>query len=263
MDVVGTGTDFETLKVRFQDDVCFVQIHRPDANNTINDRLISEFNQLLDRHEGAIRILVLEGLPDVFCFGADFKALEQDVARGVDGPLFDPAPMYDLWVRLAMGSFVSVAHVRGAANAGGIGFVAACDIVLCDESASFGLSELLFGLMPACVLPFLIRRIGPAKANTMTLLTEPVPAETALAWGLVDDMSADSVNLLRRKLLRLRRLPASGIRRYKRYMDAWGEDLVRTRPRAIAANVEVFSDPENQAKIARYVTTGAFPWEAA
>ena len=61
----------------------------------------------------------------------------------------------------------------------------------------------------------------------------------------------------------LRRLPATGIRRYKRYMDAWGQDLVQARPRAIAANVEVFSDPENQAKIARYVTTGAFPWETA
>lgn len=263
MDVVAAGAGLETLKVRFQDDVCFVQIHRPEANNTINDRLIAEFNALLDQHQARIRIVVLEGLPEVFCFGADFKALQQDIARGVDGPLFDPAPMYDLWLRLATGPFVSVAHVRGAANAGGIGFVAACDIVLCDQSASFGLSELLFGLMPACVLPFLIRRIGPAKANTMTLLTEPVPAQTALDWGLVDEMSADSVNLLRRKLLRLRRLPASGIQRYKRYMDGWSGDLVQARPRAVAANVEVFSDPDNLAKIARYVSTGAFPWEAA
>ena len=259
--VVDAGAGFETLKVRFQEDVCFVQLYRPDANNTINDRLIADFNRLLDLHEARIRILVLEGLPEVFCFGADFKALEQDIARGVGGPLFDPAPMYDLWLRLAMGPFVSVAHVRGPANAGGIGFVAACDIVLCDETATFGLSELLFGLMPACVLPFLIRRIGPAKANTMTLLTEPVSAQTALDWGLVDDLSADSVNLLRRKLLRLRRLPVSGIRRYKRYMEGWGEDLVAARSRALAANVEVFSDPENRAKIARYVTTGAFPWE--
>jgi polyketide biosynthesis enoyl-CoA hydratase PksH len=262
MDVVGVDTGLETLKVHFQDDVCFVQMHRPEANNTINDLLIAEFNQLLDLHEARIRILVLEGLPEVFCFGADFKALEQDIVRGGDGPLFDPAPMYGLWLRLVMGPFVSVAHVRGAANAGGIGFVAACDIVLCDETASFSLSELLFGLMPACVLPFLIRRIGPAKANTMTLLTEPVSAQTALDWGLVDDLAADSVNLLRRKLLRLRRLPASGIRRYKRYMEGWGEDLVAARSRALAANVEVFSDPENRAKIARYVTTGAFPWEA-
>lgn len=263
MDVVEAEAGFQTLKVRFQDDICFVQLHRPDANNTINDRLIGEFNRLLDLHQARIRILVLEGLPQVFCFGADFKALEQGVARGISGPLFDPAPMYDLWLRLAMGPFVSVAHVRGAANAGGIGFVAACDIVLCDETATFGLSELLFGLMPACVLPFLIRRIGPAKANTMTLLTEPVAVQTALAWGLVDEVAADSATLLRRKLLRLGRLPASGIRRYKRYMDAWGEDLVAARPRAIAANVDVFSDAENQAKIVRYVTTGAFPWEAA
>jgi polyketide biosynthesis enoyl-CoA hydratase PksH len=263
MDVVADDVGYATLRVRFQDDVCFVQLHRPEANNTINDLLIAEFVDLLDRHEQRIRILVLEGLPEVFCFGADFKALQRDAARGVDGPLFDPVPMYDLWLRLALGNFVSIAHVRGAANAGGIGFVAACDIVVCDASASFALSELLFGLMPACVLPFLVRRIGPARANTMTLLTEPVSAQTALDWGLVDEFSNDSVNLLRRKLLRLRRLPGEGIRRYKRYMGVWGEDLVEARARAVAANVEVFSDPDNLAKISRYVTTGQFPWEAA
>jgi len=62
-----------------------------------------------------------------------------------------------LWLRLATVRTVTISHVRGKANAGGIGFVAASDIVLADETAQFSLSELLFGLYPACVLPFLIR----------------------------------------------------------------------------------------------------------
>jgi polyketide biosynthesis enoyl-CoA hydratase PksH len=253
--------DYETLKVRVQDEICFIQICRPEANNAINDRMVEEFVRALDQHEKDVKIVLLEGLPEVFCFGADFKAIEQSLEHRVSGPVLDPGPMYDLWRRLASGPCLTIAHVRGQANAGGIGFVAACDIVLADEKASFGLSELLFGLMPACVLPFLVRRIGRSRANVMTLMTEPVSAKCAQAWGLVDETAEDSANLLRRKLLRLRRLSKTGIARYKRYMNALDDTLTASRTLALEANVEMFSDEDNLHRIARYVRTGQFPWE--
>lgn len=261
MDGSSADRPFDTLQVRLQADVCFIQIHRPEANNTINDRLIQEFVQVLDRCEHEAKIVVVEGSPEVFCFGADFKALSQGVAAENPGHGVNPDPMYELWMRLATGPYVTIAHVRGQANAGGIGFVAACDIVICEERATFSLSELLFGLMPACVLPFLVRRIGVAKAHYMTLMTEPIDAKTARDWGLVDDVAADSANQLRKKLLRLKRLSKPAIRRYKRYMRDLDDSLAASKARALAGNVEVFSDLANLEKIARYVRTGQFPWE--
>lgn len=250
---------YETLQVRLQGDVCFIRIDRPEANNTINDRLIEDLGRALDVCEDEIRIVVLEGSPEVFCFGADFKALSQAGSSHRKG--MDPQPLYDLWLRLAAGPYVTIAHVRGQANAGGIGFVAACDVVICEERATFSLSELLFGLMPACVLPFLIRRIGYSKAHYMTLMTEPVGAKTAQEWGLVDDVAVDSANLLRKKLLRLRRLSKTAVRRYKQYLNTLDDSLVTAKAPAVAANLEVFSDKANLEKIARYVRTGQFPWE--
>jgi polyketide biosynthesis enoyl-CoA hydratase PksH len=261
MGVVSEAAMYETLQVRLQDEVCFVRIHRPEAQNTINDRLIAEMAQVLDLCEAQARVVVLEGLPQVFCFGADFQAMRERFDSGAPYQALDPAPMYDVWQRLASGPYITVAHVRGQANAGGIGFVAACDVVLCDETASFGLSELLFGLMPACVMPFLVRRIGFARAHYMTLMTEPVSAQCAREWGLVDDLAADSQNLLRRKLLRLRRISKTAIGRYKRYVNALDGSVTAARDRALQANLEVFSDTDNVAKIARYVSTGQFPWE--
>jgi polyketide biosynthesis enoyl-CoA hydratase PksH len=155
-----------------------------------------------------------------------------------------------------------VAHVRGKTNAGGVGFVAACDIVVADDSAVFSLSELLFGLMPACVLPFLIRRVGFQRAHYMTLMTQPFTVQQAERWGLVDAFEANSENLLRRHLLRLRRLSKTGIERYKRYMNVLHGDLRTRRADALAANREVFSDRENLAKISRFVEHGTFPWES-
>jgi len=253
---------YRTVQVRFDEDICFAQIHRPQANNAIDDTLIAELTQVLARCEDAAKIVVLEGLPEVFCSGADFQQIQARHASGAAQEQ-DPGPLYDLWHQLAAGPYLTVAHVRGRANAGGIGFVAACDMVLSDDKATYSLSELLFGLMPACVMPFLIRRMGYAKANYLTLLTQPIAARQALEWGLVDAVEENSENLLRKHLLRLRRLNKQALVRYKRYALSLDDSLGAARPLALAANREVFADPENVEKIARYVSTGRFPWEAA
>jgi polyketide biosynthesis enoyl-CoA hydratase PksH len=252
---------FDTIRVKLEDDICFIQIYRPEDNNTINDLLIQEFSEVLTQCEQSVKVIVIEGLPEVFCFGADFKELQTDVHNPTLDQQQNPEPLYNLWLQLSSGPYITIAHVRGKANAGGIGFVAACDVVLCEEKAIFSLSELLFGLMPACVLPFLIRRMGFSKANYLTLMTQPISAKQAQEWGLVDAFEINSENLLRKHLLRLRRLSKTGITRYKRYMNSLNNSLEISKPEAIAANIEVFSDQSNLEKITRFVKTGQFPWE--
>jgi len=251
---------FATIRVKSQEDICYIRMHRPEAENTINGCMIKEFHEALDVCEVSARVVVVEGLPEVFCLGADFKEIEASFMQGKGEPQ-DPEPLYDLWQRLAGGPYVSVAHVRGKANAGGVGFVAACDVVLSEEKALFSLSELLFGLMPACVLPFLIRRIGFSRANYLTLTTAPLPARQALEWGLVDACETDSENLLRKHLLRLRRLDKTAIARYKRYRNQLDPAPALAKGKALAANLEVFSDRANLEKISLYASTGRFPWE--
>jgi len=251
----------ETLKVRFQDSICFVQIDRPQANNTINQRLIAELTEVIETCERDSSVVVLSGLPEVFCFGADFNETHNGARHGTE-PSHGPEALYELWLKLATGPFISIAHVRGKTNAGGIGFVAASDLVLADDTATFSLSELLFGVIPACVLPFLIRRAGFQKAHYLTLTTQPVPVQQAHAWGIVDAWEPRSESLLHKHLLRLRRLSKTAITRYKRYMAELDGSLERLKQPAIAVNRTVFSDPKNLEGIVRYVEKGLFPWEA-
>jgi polyketide biosynthesis enoyl-CoA hydratase PksH len=255
------NSDYETIRLRTDGEICFIQIHRPGHDNTINDRLIEELSNVLQFCERSAKIVVLEGLADVFCAGADFNEIKQSVENKSRHPEHNPERLYDVWYQLVCGPYVTVAHVRGRTNAGGIGFVAACDIVLCEAQSTFSLSELLFDLMPACVMPFLIRRMGLAKANYLTLMTQPISASQALAWGLVDAFEENSENLLRKHLLRLRRLSKTGIMRYKRYFNSLDSTLWACKTGAIEANIEVFSDVKNREKIARFAKTGQFPWE--
>ncbi|MBZ5525864.1 MAG: enoyl-CoA hydratase/isomerase [Acidobacteriia bacterium] len=252
---------YETIKVRFQESICFLQIDRPEANNAINSQLVAECNHVLSAcEESATTVIVLSGSQEVFCFGADFKEIASRSRNG-DEQDDGPGPLYDLWLRMATGPYVTISQVRGKANAGGMGFVAASDIVLADDTAQFSLSELLFGLYPACVLPFLIRRVGFQKAHYLTLMTQPISAKQACEWGLVDACEPRSEALLRRHLQRLRRLSKVAIRRYKKFMGHMSGPLQDSKSLAVAANREVFTDAENVQAITQYVEQGIFPWE--
>ena len=251
---------YETLDISTVNGICTARINRPDAHNAINRQLVNDFDALLKQCERdddgqPVTVLVIEGLPEVFCSGGDFDAL------AVGEEPADPELLYDVWLRLATGSFVTVSAVRGRVNAGGIGFAAASDIVLADRDATFSLSELLFGLFPACVLPFLARRTGMQKAHYMTLMTRSFSAEEALDAGLADAVDESVDNLLRKHLLRLQRLGRPAIAGYKHYLAGLTGELERCKPDALAANRAMFSDPANLKNIRRYIEEGKFPWE--
>lgn len=249
---------YQAINVRSEETVRYIELRQA----TISGRLIEECDQVLQECESDASVVVLSGgNPEVFCLGADFGGVG---AQGWDEEQHrrQTGQLYDVWTRLAAGPYLSIACVQGKANAGGMGFVAACDIVLADAAAKFSLSELLFGLYPACVLPFLVRKIGLHRAHYLALSTHPVDVEQAVCWGLVDAQDARVDALLRRQLVRLRRIAKPAIRRYKAYVSDLYPFPKDAREKALAGNLEVFSDPSNIRAISRYARTGLFPWDA-
>lgn len=257
---MGLIMDWITIKARFEDSICFLQFNRPNAKNTINDLMIQECREVIDQCYDAIKIVVFEGLPEVFCFGADLQGnLSQGESK--EQGEYNPQSLYELWMKMARGPFITISHVRGQANAGGMGFVAASDIVIADNTASFSLSELLFGLLPAMVLPFLIQKIGYQKANYMVLMTKPICVQQAYEWGIVDTYQEKSEQLLWQHISRLKRLPKMGIEKYKNYMGKLNNSVVECMETAVKTNTEVFSDSQNLERIYQFVRNGIYPWE--
>ncbi|KFG72431.1 enoyl-CoA hydratase/isomerase [Streptomyces mutabilis] len=254
--------DFSTIRVRREGTVCRLRLHRPDRENTIDDTMVRECHAALDACEQHCTVVLLEGLPHVFCDGADLTTYGP--REGADRPAkYDPSPLYDLWTRLADGPCVTVAHARGRTNAGGIGFIAASDIVVAEPQATFGLSELLFGLYPAMVLPFLVRRVGRQHAHYMTLTTKAVTAEQARDWGLVDVCAERSGAVVGQHLGRLSKLPRDGVAAYKQFMGHLSGSVREQRATSVAANQRLFTDTSNLERINRFVEHGVYPWEQA
>ncbi|MDE9482428.1 enoyl-CoA hydratase/isomerase [Xenorhabdus bovienii] len=243
------------LNISFSQSVCTIEMCQPERGNPINLALVTAMHQALDECEQRANVVVLQGSEQMFCNGADFQLMDQQNKQG-QRDRHTPEKMYDLWQRLSSGSFVSVCHLRGRVNAGGVGFVAACDLVLADTSVAISLSEMLFDITPACVLPFLLRKTGYQPAHYLTLTTQPVSAEWAKSAGLIDEVAVDSTELLRKHLLRLRRLSKPALQRYKQYMAQLSPLPTKARDSAIELNKRLFQQPEVLDRIFQFVASG-------
>jgi polyketide biosynthesis enoyl-CoA hydratase PksH len=185
----------------------------------IGEALVRDLDRALDEaaHDPLCRMVVLRSRAESFCLGMDFA----DVTRKASDPgaqAEHAALFMRLLRRIGDHCCVVVAVVEGRALGGGVGLVAACDIVVADDKAEFGLPELLWGLAPATIMPFLIRRMGYQNAFRLALTTQNINVAEAREAGLVDVVSQAPDDDLRRLLLRLARMEQETIGRFKHYM---------------------------------------------
>lgn len=253
------NTEFTTIKVHFESAVCYIQFDRIEANNTINQLMIDELYEVISLIDKNTKIVVLEGSNDIFCFGADFNDINLNCNDLTN--INSNNNLYELWEKMINSDLIFISHVCGKVNAGGIGFVAASDIVIANPNAIFSLSELLFGLYPAMVFPFLKRKIGLSKANYLTLMTSPISANLACQWGLVDVCDERDAIILKRHISRLSKLPKNGVGEYKAYVNRLESDIECAKEIAITANRRIFSNAENTTRIYEFSHYGKYPWE--
>jgi polyketide biosynthesis enoyl-CoA hydratase PksH len=251
---------FETLRVEETAWGLTVTLHRPAAQNALNATLLRELRKALDwaERDPRGRLVVLQGAPGVFSTGLDFAA----PVGGADDAGPGGADYMATLKRLSESPKIVIAKVDGRAVAGGVGLAAACDLVVATSRAKFALTEALWGLLPCCVLPFLIRRIGYQKAYAMTLTTRTVEAAEAERMGLVDQLHEDPDEALRLLRLRLEKLDEATIRDLKAYFRKnWilDEALERT---AVAEIDRLAATPRVRENIRRYVTEQKFPWDS-
>ncbi|HWG74222.1 MAG TPA: enoyl-CoA hydratase-related protein [Acidimicrobiales bacterium] len=154
-----------------------ITLDSPANRNALSDRLVEELETRLGTAlaDGAVRAVHLTATGTVFCAGADLKGGGSAVTSG-----------FPRILAAVLGSAKPVvAEVNGHVRAGGVGLVAACDIVVAPAGATFALNEVRLGLLPAIVAVPLLRRVS-ARALTRWLMTgEAFGAEEAAAAGLV------------------------------------------------------------------------------
>ncbi len=256
--------EYETIALSKLNGVYTAIFNRPEERNSMTGQFMADLNKMLDdaENDSACKVVIFAGTGGFFSTGMDFnEASESGFVDDIEVVKKGKKVYSDTIKRISLFPKYIISKVDGQVMAGGIGIIAASDLVLSTPRSQFSLSEAIWGLLPCMVMPYLIRRVGFQNAYRMTLTTIPVDVEKALSMNLVDDAEEKIDNLLRKYLLRIMRLSGKTITVAKEYFrKLWiiNEEMEQL---AIDQIATLEFDPEVRNNINNFIKYNKFPWE--
>ena len=185
-------TNYQTLEIHREGYLATVMLNRPEVRNAFNETTIAELTQVfgvLGEDEG-IRVIVLAAHGLAFCAGADLNWMKKMADYSHAENLADAGQLATMLHTIYICPKPVIAKVQGDCYAGGMGLVAACDIVITVDSANFCLSEVKLGLIPATISPYVIKSMGENAARRYFLTAERFSAAEAQRIGFAHEVVA-------------------------------------------------------------------------
>lgn len=187
MSEVTTG---ELVHLEVGDGVATVALDSPSNRNALSTRLVSELHARLTAAIGdeAVRVIVLTATGPVFCAGADLKERREgsEPQRGSGSSTPPAVPFPDVLSLIWNSPKPVIARLNGPARAGGIGLVAACDIAVAPDTATFAFTEVRLGVVPGVIAVTCLRRMQPQAASEYFLTGETFDGPRAVEIGLLN-----------------------------------------------------------------------------
>jgi len=182
-----TAPPYRSLRYEKQGAVVRVALARPDVRNAFDDGLIEELTRAFREAADApgARVVVLSGDGPSFCAGADVAWMRKAGGYSRAENEADAEKMARMLRAIDACPRPVVALAHGAAIGGGVGLVAAADIVIAAEATVFSLAEVRLGILPAVISPYVLRSIGPRFARDLFLTGDRFDAREAHRIGLV------------------------------------------------------------------------------
>ncbi|MFD1260497.1 enoyl-CoA hydratase-related protein [Entomomonas asaccharolytica] len=181
-------TAFNYLQLEIDNrNVATLWLNRPERNNALNADFINELTTAFKQvsSDPKVRLLVIRSKGKHFCSGGDLKWMQESINLDLTGNLKDAQLLSELFYQLYHLPKPTLAVVQGAAFGGAVGLVACCDMAIGADNASFCLSEVRIGLIPATMSPFIIRCMGKRAALSYSLTAKRFNGKRATELGLL------------------------------------------------------------------------------
>ena len=162
-------------------------LNRPDVRNAFNEHVIDELTRWAEAtsKDPGVRCVILAGAGKLFCVGADLTWMSKMVTYTHEENVRDAQAMARMFSALDTLPVPLIGRIHGAALGGGAGLAAVCDIVVCDDEAIFGFTEVKLGILPAVISPYALAKIGRSAARELFLTGMRFGAQRAKDIGLV------------------------------------------------------------------------------
>ncbi len=184
---------FESLQVQWAPrGVLTVSLNRPEVRNAFNEVVIRELKKVFETLvlDPMIRAVVLKGEGPVFCAGGDLNWMKKAIDFDYSENLQDTQLLARMFAVMNECPKPVIGAVHGAAIGGGVGLVSICDFVVASSETQFSLSEVRLGMVPSCIGPFVIAKIGASHARGLFMSGIRITGERAREIGLVHEVVA-------------------------------------------------------------------------
>lgn len=180
----------ELVETETRDGVRWLWLNRPKLGNAFDDRMIKRLSDELTQATKAndVRVIVLAGRGKHFSAGADFNWMQRMVELSFEENVEDALALARLMRQIHDCPKPTIAAVNGAAYGGALGLICACDLAIAAANATFCLSEVKLGLIPAVISPYVIAAMGRRQAARWMLTAEVFNAPTAAELNVVHEL---------------------------------------------------------------------------
>ena len=176
------------IEIEKENQISTIWLNRPEIHNAFNETMISEiidaFNILNANEE--TRIIVIRGKGKSFCAGADLNWMRNVANYSYEENYNESYKLSVCFNTIYSSKKITMAIVHGSAIGGANGLLAACDFVYAEANTVFSLSEVKIGLIPACIGPYIIKRIGEFPAKEFMLSGARFKGDIAENKGLIN-----------------------------------------------------------------------------
>jgi methylglutaconyl-CoA hydratase len=184
-------SNYQTLVVSTDSrGVMTVSLNRPEVRNAFNEVMIDDFAHAfgVDALSKDVRAVVIKGEGPVFCAGGDLNWMKKAVDFDYSQNLADTRRLAQMFAVLNDCPKPVIGAVHGGVIGGGVGLVSICDIVIASAETQFSLSEVRLGVVPACIGPFVIAKIGASHARGLFMSADRFTAARAREIGLIHEV---------------------------------------------------------------------------
>jgi len=199
--------NYQNIEIEILDQVCTVWLNRPEKHNAFNETMLLELTDCYENFDNEdILCIVLRGRGKSFCAGVDLNWLKDGAKNDFEQNYHESLLLSECFYSIYSCGRPTIALVHGSSVGGANGLLAACDFAFCTDETVFSLSEVKIGIVPACISPYVIKRVGEFEARELMLTGRRINGKEAEAFHLVnksmpaeilDEKLSETVTLLR------------------------------------------------------------------
>lgn len=171
-----------------------IVLNRPEKMNSLDEELIDDLTGMMNdfSNNDEVKAVIISGAEGNFCSGLYLDYLQKISKYDIMQNKEDSRKFKNMLLSIYKCSKPVIAKVKGYCLAGGCGIASACDIIVADETAKFGYTEVKIGFIPAIVMLFLMKRVSETHAKDLLLTARMIGAEEASRIGFINHCVSSS-----------------------------------------------------------------------